>query len=276
MALAGVIAIAAAVFTTTVATGSSAYAQEKKEKDKAKQKDQEDNGKDKDKATDKAETDEDGNDKDAVKFATIDKPAPDFTLTDIDGKEHTLSEYKGKYVVLEWYNPQCPYVKKQHEDGPLDTAGNEYTKDKKKDVVWLAINSGGPGQQGSGLDRNIDYRKTYGIEYPILLDESGDVGRLYKARTTPHMYVIDTKGVLRYMGAIDNAPLGRVSNRDKELVNYVEQAIEELKADKKVSVTTTRPYGCGVKYQTGRDGQGQGRGFGQGGGRRGGGGGGGN
>lgn len=270
LACVGVLALLTAVVTSMLATSSTATAQEHKEKIRAIQNNQ-DGVKNKDAG--KQEGDGEGKSEDAkaddekVKFATINKPAPDFALKDLDGKEHKLSEYKGKYVILEWYNPQCPYMKKQHEDGPLATMGNEYGKEK--DIVWLAINSAAPGEQGSGAERNIDYRKTYGIEYPILLDEPGEVGRLYKAKTTPHMFVIDLKGVLRYQGAIDNAPFGRVAKSGEEFINYVEQAVNELKAGKEVTTQTTRPYGCNVKYRTG--GEGQGRGFGQGDGRRGGG-----
>lgn len=183
---------------------------------------------------------------DKPEVATIGEKAPDFTLTDIHGEEHSLSDYKGKTVVLEWFNAECPYVKRLYTRGSFKTQGNELNE--KDDFVWLAINSNPPGTQGGGLEKNQHYAKEYGMEYPLLLDEDSKVGRLYQARTTPHMYVIDPEGVLRYHGAIDNAPSGD-PGEGQELVNYVEVVLAQLAAEETVTPTRTRPYGCSVKYQ---------------------------
>ncbi len=191
--------------------------------------------------------------------AKVGEIAPDFTLKDLDGKEHTLSEYKGKLVVLEWYNPQCPYVKEQHTNGPLQTQGNKATE---AGVVWLAINSSAPGKQGAGHDLNVKYRKKYAIEYPILDDNDGTVGTIYRARTTPHMYIINTDGILVYMGAIDNAPFGKTPKKE-EFTNYVEVAIEAVQNDIDVPNATNRSYGCSVKYDRKESNRGKGKGRGK-------------
>ncbi len=182
----------------------------------------------------------------APSTATVGKAAPDFTLKDLDGKEVKLSSYKGKIVVLEWFNPGCPYVKKSHTVGSLvDTA----KKHSEKGVVWLAINSGGPGLQGADLAANTEAAKTWSLAHPILRDETGAVGKLYGATNTPHMFVIDKKGVLQYAGAIDNSPDGeKKSAPDDKLVNYVDDAIAAVSAGKPVAVATSKAYGCSVKY----------------------------
>ncbi len=188
-------------------------------------------------------------DKDAApKVATIGEKAPDFTLTDTNGKEHSLSDYKGKTIVLEWFNAECPFVVHLYRNGSFKTQGNELHA--KDDYVWLAVNSNPPGTQGGGLELNQHYVKEYGIEYPVLLDEDSRVGRLYSARVTPEMYIIDAEGILRYRGAIDNAPRGNVRGGG-ELVNYVKVALEQLRNGETVSPSETRAYGCTVKYQDG-------------------------
>ena len=176
--------------------------------------------------------------------AKVGEKAPDFTLTDTDGKQHTLSDYTkaGKIVVLEWFNSGCPYVVKHHvTHQTMATLAKEF---KDKDVVWVAINSGAPGLQGHGLELNKKIKKEWKIEYPILLDEPGNVGRAYEARTTPHMYIIDKTGTLVYAGAIDN------NRSPTELgdVNYVRQALKQVIAGETVTESMTRPYGCSVKY----------------------------
>lgn len=176
----------------------------------------------------------------------IGEPAPEFTVTDTEGKEHTLSDYKGKIVVLEWFNGECPFVVKQHKEGPLKDQGNKAIKDGE--VVWIAIVTGRAGKQGTGTERNAEYRDEWNMAYPIALDETTEVGRLYGATNTPHMFVIDQKGVLQYKGAIDNAPMGRIKGGGDEFINYVEDAIEAIKAGETVPVTETQAYGCTVKY----------------------------
>lgn len=178
---------------------------------------------------------------------------PDFKLTDIDGKERRLSDCKSKIVILEWFNPQCPYVIDQYTKRTLKSFGNDM---QQAGVIYLAINSGAPGQPGSGKQANEEARERFGIRFPILLDEDGQVGRMLDARFTPQMFIIDGKGVLRYAGALDNAPLGKVNEtyppgkgkQRGEYVNYVQQAYDELKAGEDVSTPKTKPYGTRVKY----------------------------
>jgi peroxiredoxin len=180
--------------------------------------------------------------------AEVGKPAPDFSLTDLDGKTVKLSSFKGKNVVLEWFNPGCPFVKKSHTVGSLiDTA----KKAQKNGVVWLAINSGGAGKQGNKLEENVDAVKTWSMGHPVLRDESGAVGKTYGATNTPHMFVIDKTGTLVYAGAIDNSPdAEKKSAPDGKLVNYVDAALEDITAKRAVRTTTTKAYGCSVKYAT--------------------------
>ncbi len=174
--------------------------------------------------------------------ARLGEPAPGFTLTDTDGRAHSLSDYAGKVVVLEWFNPECPFVRKQHvkTHNMLDT----FEHARELGAVWLAVNSNAPGTQGNGLEKNRKAREDYGMEYPLLVDEDGAVGRLYGAKTTPHMFVIDERGVLIYRGAIDDNP----SPVDLGRVNYVREALDAHAAGKPVPEADTKPYGCSVKY----------------------------
>lgn len=181
---------------------------------------------------------------DAKKVAKVGEKAPDFKVKDTEGKEHTLSQYtkEGKIVVLEWFNSGCPFVVKHHQNHK--TMKETYERYKDNGVVWLAVNSGAPGKQGHGLELNREFKKKWEITYPILMDESGTVGRAYDAKTTPHMYIIDKDGILRYAGAIDNdnsaARLGSI--------NYVDKALREILAGETVEFAETKPYGCSVKY----------------------------
>jgi len=176
----------------------------------------------------------------------IGKPAPDFTLTDLDGKEVKLAAFKGKVVVLEWFNPGCPFVTRSHTVGSLvDTA-----KRRMKDgVVWLGINSGAAGKQGADTQANAQAAKTWSIPNPILRDATGVVGKAYGATNTPNMFVIDKTGTVVYAGAIDNSPDGEgKSPRGGKLVNYVDAALDDVAAGRPVQTAVTRPYGCTVKY----------------------------
>lgn len=174
----------------------------------------------------------------------VGEKAPDFKVKDTDGKEHTLSQYtkEGKIVVLEWFNSGCPFVVKHHETFKTMKETSEAFKDKN--VVWIAVNSGAPGKQGAGLELNQQIKKKWDITYPILLDEAGTVGRAYGAKTTPHMYIIDKEGILRYAGAIDNDN----SPARKGSINYVEKGLKEVIAGETVEIAVTKPYGCSVKY----------------------------
>jgi peroxiredoxin len=169
--------------------------------------------------------------------------APDFTLEDLDGKEVSLSQHRGKTVVLEWFNPGCPFVQHAHGKGPLKGMGERMAQ---QGVVWLAINSGAPGKQGAGVDTNKKAAGDWNIRYPILLDESGEVGKAYGAKTTPHMYVINAEGKLVYRGGLDNAPMGEV--RGDSRINYLEDALAALAAGKPIEPAEAQPYGCSVKY----------------------------
>jgi peroxiredoxin len=178
--------------------------------------------------------------------ARVGSPAPDFDLVDLDGKRHRLSDHRSKTVVLEWFNPECPFVNKSHTKGSLRDTARRHTD---KGTVWLAINSNAPGKQGYGPEKNREGARRFGMQHPILLDESGSVGRAYGAKTTPHMYVIDERGTLVYGGAIDNSPDGEgESPSGDKLVNHVDEALGALAAGKPVLIATTEPYGCSVKY----------------------------
>lgn len=176
--------------------------------------------------------------------AELGQKAPDFALPDTEGRIHRLSDHLslGKIVVLEWFNPDCPFVIKHHVSAR--TMADLHSAHAGEDVVWLAVNSGAPGKQGHGLDRNRRAIEEYGIRYPLLIDETGVVGMAYGAKTTPHMYVIDREGMLLYRGAIDSdrsaGTLGEV--------NHVAQALDEIMAGRSVTVPETQPYGCSVKY----------------------------
>ena len=181
--------------------------------------------------------------------ADLGKPAPDFTLKDLDGKVHKLSDYRGKTVVLEWFNPGCPYVVAAHTKGSLVDLAQ---KQSKEGVVWLAVNSGAPGKQGHGVEANKAAAKAWSMAYPILVDESGAVGKAYGATNTPHMFVVSKDGTLAYKGAIDNSPdAERGSPQGGVLVEYVSVAVEDLGAGKPVRTAMTKAYGCGVKYANG-------------------------
>lgn len=178
--------------------------------------------------------------------AEVGKAAPDFTLKDLDGKEVSLASFKGKTVVLEWFNPECPFVKASHTKGSLKDYAKSATA---KGVVWLAINSGAPGKQGATVEKNREGVTTFGLEHPVLLDPSGTVGHAYGATNTPHMFVIAPDGTLAYAGAIDNSPDAEgESPEGGKLVNYVDQALEALGAGKPVPTPKTSAYGCSVKY----------------------------
>jgi peroxiredoxin len=178
--------------------------------------------------------------------AEVGKPAPDFTLKDLDGKDVRLSSFKGKTVVLEWFNPNCPFVKASHTKGSLkDTAARQ----TKAGVVWLAVNSSAAGKEGNGLDANRAGATKWAMTHPILLDESGTVGKMYGATNTPHLMVIDDKGTLVYRGAVDNSPDGEgESPTGGKLVSYVDTALADVAANRPVATAETKAYGCGVKY----------------------------
>jgi len=168
--------------------------------------------------------------------------APTFTLTDTEGKTYSLDSHAGKIVVLEWFNPTCPFVVKQHQvTKTINDLARTYSA---KGVVFYGINSGAPGNDGSGVEINAKARKDWGIEFPILLDESGDTGKAYGAKNTPLMVVIGTDGKIAYWGAIDDDSSAKTPGK----TNYVAKALDEILAGKPVTTKETRPYGCSVKY----------------------------
>ena len=175
--------------------------------------------------------------------ATVGEKAPDFTLTDLDGTEHTLSAYAGKTVVLEWFNPGCPFVVAAHGEGPLKDMAKTYMD---KGVVWLSINSGAPGKEGHGAEVNKKAVADWAMPNPVLVDEAGTVGRQYGAKTTPHMYVIDPQGTLVYAGGLDNAP--RNEQPAAGYVPFTAQAIDAVLAGEPVATSKTQAWGCSVKY----------------------------
>jgi peroxiredoxin len=178
--------------------------------------------------------------------AAVGKAAPEFSLKDLDGREVSLASFRGKVVVLEWFNPGCPFVKASHSKGSLKGTAKKHAANG---VVWLAVNSAAQGKQGFDPAANSDAAKRFGLEHPILRDESGAVGRAYGATNTPNMFVIDKNGVLVYAGAIDNSPDGEgEAPASGSLINYVDAALEDLAAGRAVKTPVTKPYGCSVKY----------------------------
>ena len=177
---------------------------------------------------------------------SVGKPAPDFTLSDTSGKPVKLSEQKGKFVVLEWVNPECPYVQKHYNSANMPALQKEYAA---KNVVWLAINSTNanhsefksPEQMGAWM------KQTNASPAATLLDRDSKVGKLYSARTTPQMFIVDPQGQLIYNGAIDDKRSTRVEDV-KTAKNYVRAALGDALAGKPVATSSTSPYGCSVKY----------------------------
>jgi len=164
--------------------------------------------------------------------AEVGSPAPAFELPDVYGKPFKLDEFKGRIVVLEWINQACPVSRGKHDDGVMQKTYKKYARDG---IIWLAIDS----THGRKPEQNRVYAAEQHLAYPILQDAEGKVGRAYGARTTPHMFVIDKKGILAYDGAID----------DKADKNYVAAALDALLADRPVTPAKTAPYGCSVKYR---------------------------
>ncbi|MDX2226980.1 MAG: thioredoxin family protein [Verrucomicrobiae bacterium] len=170
--------------------------------------------------------------------ATVGKPAPAFSLRDTAGKTHALSDFKGKFVVLEWINHGCPFVVGQYESGKMQKLQKDMAD---KGVVWLSINSTNPEHRDYHTPEaeGALMKKVGSNAAAVLMDSDGTTGKAYGAKTTPHMFIISPEGVLIYAGAIDN-------RREK---NYVEKALTEAMAGKKVSEAQTQAYGCGVKYK---------------------------
>jgi peroxiredoxin len=172
--------------------------------------------------------------------------APDFTGTDSHGQTHKLSDYRGKFVVLEWHNNGCPFTKKHYESGNMQRLQKEWTD---KGVIWFTVISSSPGSQGYvTADQENEYlQKMHAVPTAAILDPKGDIGHLYGAKTTPHMFIIDQQGKIIYNGAIDDKATTDPSDVNGAN-NYVSDALQEAMSGKAVAVATTRPYGCSVKY----------------------------
>ncbi len=163
--------------------------------------------------------------------------APAFSLTDHTGQRHDLADYRGQIVVLEWVNPECPFVVRHYEAETMTTLANAYAE---QDVVWLAINTTSHFNQ----EMNKVFVEEFNLPYPVLDDSDGTVGRRYGAQTTPQMVIVDKDGRIAYNGAIDDNPVGT----QPQTVNYVSQALDQLLAGQPVTLSETQPYGCSVKY----------------------------
>jgi hypothetical protein len=174
--------------------------------------------------------------------AQVGKPAPDFTLTDISGKAYRLSDLKGQTVVLEWVNAECPFVVRHYKSGNMPKLQRAATADG---VVWLTINSARKGEQGDFEPNRVkEWKEKNGAAYTAYFrDQDGKVGKMYNARTTPHMFVINPQGVLVYDGAIDSSPRG-----SGDVENYVTAALAAVKTGSMPARSKTDPYGCNVKY----------------------------
>ncbi len=176
----------------------------------------------------------------------VGSPAPAFTLTDSNGAQHNLADYRGKFVVLEWINHDCPYVRKHYGAGNMQNLQTSYAA---RGVIWLSINSSAPGKQGHFTPAEINrlQREKNAAPAAYLIDAAGTVGRAYGAQTTPHMFIINPEGAVIYQGAIDSN-----SSSDPAAIpgaeNYVRRALDEALAGKAVSNSSTRSYGCSVKY----------------------------
>ncbi len=172
----------------------------------------------------------------------VGKPVPDFSLSDIHGKTHKLSDYKGKIVVLEWTNPNCPFVERLYRE-IMPAVQKAFVE---KGIVWLAVNSTSPKHKDFETAQALakEYTEWKASFNTMLLDPDGKIGKMFDAKTTPHMYVIDKEGKLVYAGAIDDDPRGNKS----EKTNYVRAALQSYLDGKPIAVTTTQPYGCTVKY----------------------------
>jgi AhpC/TSA family protein len=175
-------------------------------------------------------------------------PAPAFTATDSNGKTVSLSDFKGKTVVLEWTNHDCPFVRKHYTGNNMQTLQKKWTG---QGIVWLTVISSARGEQGYVTPEQANKLTAERSASPsaVLLDPKGEIGRAYGAQVTPHMYIIKGDGTLAYMGGIDDKPTTRLEDL-KAAKNFVDAALTELAAGKPVSVTTSRPYGCTVKYSS--------------------------
>ncbi len=169
---------------------------------------------------------------------------PEFVLTDLEGKRVKLSDFRGNRLVLEWFNPSCPFTEFAHEKGPLRTMARDVAEDG---VLWLAINSAGNEKLGGGAALSREAAERWNLVHPVLLDPTGEVGRMFDATTTPEVFLLDESGRLVYIGAIDNAPFGKVRGGG-EPVNLLARALADLAAGRPVAAPIRQSYGSRVKY----------------------------
>jgi len=180
----------------------------------------------------------------AFAVGAVGETAPAFSLQGVDGKSYSLADYKGKVVVLEWVNPNCPFSDRHAREKTMSELNKKYGQ---KQVVWLGINSTNASHRDFMKPADhLAYNQKTGINYPVLYDETGKIGKAYDAKTTPHMFIIDPQGKIAYNGAIDDDPSGR---KDKaERVNFVDGGLSAELASKAIDPAATKPYGCSVKY----------------------------
>jgi peroxiredoxin len=179
----------------------------------------------------------------ALAGGTVGDTAPAFSLKGVDGKTHSLADYKGKVVVLEWINPNCPVSNRHAREKTMTELAKQHG-----DVVWLGINSTSPKSTDFMKPAaHAAYDQQYGINYPVLYDESGQIGHAYGARTTPHMFIVAPDGKIAYNGAIDDDPPGRKARAER--LNFVGQGLNAEKTGKSPDPASTKPYGCSVKYE---------------------------
>jgi len=173
---------------------------------------------------------------------TVGDTAPGFTLTDLEGNSHSLADFAGKTVVLEWINPNCPFTDRHAKESTMTDLA-----DKHGEVVWLGINSTAEGHSDF-LEpaEHAAWAEDRGVDYAILYDETGETGKAYGAKTTPHMYIIDADGTIVYNGAIDDDPAGRQDQAQR--ANYVDSGLVAMAGGGDVDPASTKPYGCSVKY----------------------------
>jgi peroxiredoxin len=180
----------------------------------------------------------------SLELARIGQAVPDFDLSTTNDTRVRLSDYLGKTVVLEWLNPDCPFTRHAHTLGIL----KDYPKElRAQGIVWLGINSASNQKLGGSLESTRASIEEWELEFPVLIDDSGNVGRQFDATTTPEVFLIDSQGVLRYVGAVDNMPFGKVRG-GAEGQNYLTRALDQLKAGEPVSPDHQQSYGCRVKY----------------------------
>jgi peroxiredoxin len=178
----------------------------------------------------------------AFAAGAVGETAPAFQLKDLNGRSHSLADYKGKVVVLEWLNPNCPFSDRHAREKTMTTLAHQHGE-----VVWLGINSTNAEHRDFlPPAEHLAWAKKNGIDYTILYDETGKVGKAYDAKTTPHMFIVDKAGRIAYNGAIDDDPSGRKAKPER--VNFVGGGLDAEKGGKSPEPATTRPYGCGVKY----------------------------